>query len=115
MRGMNFVELKFQKQTLGTIQRFLTIYGLLDEHELAQNMIDYPKVGMRVVFIRLYDLSSSSRHNCLSVSRRKWTNTSAFLFFGTLFKKDFSKDIFLLAELVVILDVVVMWLVEDAV
>jgi hypothetical protein len=49
------------------------------------------------------------------VCRTKRSDTSAFLFLSTFFKKDLAENVFFLAELVVIFDVIVMGLVEDAV
>jgi len=49
------------------------------------------------------------------VCRTKRSDTSTFLFLSTFFEKDLAENVFFLAELVVILDVIVMGLVEDAV
>ena len=88
-------------------------------------MIDDAQVGVRVVLVRLHNLSTCVTHSrwlsCLSDLEPGAdhaicsTDTSPFLFFCTLLKEDLPQDVLFLPESVIILYVVVVRLVEDAI
>ena len=88
-------------------------------------MIDDAQVRVRVVLVRLHNLSSSVAHS-------RWlsrlanlepgadnaicsTYTPSLLFFCTLLKEDLPQNVLLLAESVIIFHVVVVRLIEDAI
>ena len=89
-------------------------------------MIDDAQVRVRVVLVRLHNLSTCVAHS-------RWlsraltdleagadhaicsTNTSPLLFLCALLEEDFPQDILLLPKSVIILHVVVVGLVEDAI
>ena len=89
-------------------------------------MIDDAQVSMRVVFVRLHNLSTSVAHSrWLSRALANLepgadhaicsTYTPSFLFFCTLLEEYLPQDVLFLAESVIILHVVIVRLVEDAI
>lgn len=73
---------------------------------------------MRIIFVRFHNLSPRCWHGCLPMD--SWStycrsSTSTFLFLCTLFKKDFSKHVFFFVWLLIVLNIVVMRLVENAI
>ena len=124
MRRVNSLKLQLEQQRLCARQRLATIDGLLDKHEFGKDVVDDAKMRVRVVLVRLHNLSACIAH-CRGLaispleSRAYQTITldhaTAFLLLGAFLEEDFAQDVLLLAERVVVLHVVVVRLVKHAV
>jgi hypothetical protein len=109
---MDLFQLQLKQQTLSACQWLRAINGFLDEHKLAQYMVNDSQVCLWIVFIRLHDLCTGRLHG--GQARQRGDSLSV-IFLRTLFEKDLPQDVFLLIVSVVVLDIVVVRLVEDAV
>lgn len=124
---MHPFQFQLKEQRLRTRERLCAVDGLLDKHELAENVVDDAQMSVWVILIGTHDLGTCIAHGCRLTIDAALTgetrsdnsisgdDTSALLFLGTLFEEHFSEDVFLLAERVIVLHIVVVGLVKHAI
>ena len=80
-------------------------------------MVDNPQMRMRIILVWFHNLSSCCRHRILAMnaSYTLWPKTPLFFFFWTLLEEYLPQNILFLVVSIVVFDVIVMGLVEDAI
>lgn len=80
-------------------------------------MVDYPQMCVRIILVWFNNLSSCCRHCILAMNAGDalWSETPLFFFFCTFLEEYLAQNIFFLVVSIVVFDVVVMGLIEDAV